>query len=81
MSYTTDLSDRQFKLVEKYLPVKNITRPRKYELKDLINGMLYVLKTGCQWRLLPDRYPPYRLVHSYFRKLVLDKYLDNMLFE
>ena len=43
------------------------TKPRKLDLYDIFNALLYVVKTGCQWRALPKDYPKYVTVHRYFR--------------
>ncbi|MGA9668585.1 MAG: transposase [Terracidiphilus sp.] len=42
-------------------------RPRKYELRGIMNALLYVVKTGCQWRQLPTNFPPWLSVHQQFR--------------
>src|SRR5688572_3354080 len=62
--YSTSLTDSQWEVIKVYLPLQ---RKRKYELRDIVNAICYLLKTGCQWRLLPNDFPPYRLVHYYFR--------------
>lgn len=43
-------------------------RKRKHDLKDIWNGIFYLVKTGCQWRMLPKEYPKWELVYYYFRK-------------
>ncbi len=42
-------------------------RPRKYELRRVVDALLYVVKTGCQWRQLPSDFPPWKSVHEQFR--------------
>jgi len=42
-------------------------RPRKYEQRRVVDAMLYVVKTGCQWRQLPSNFPPWKTVHEHFR--------------
>lgn len=69
--YDTDISDTQWKLVADLIPsVKtNDTtggRPPKYDRRELLNGMLYVARTGCQWRLLPHDFPKWKTVYDYF---------------
>lgn len=63
--YSTDLTDSQWEVIEEIL---NDQRKRKYSLRVVMNALFYLLTTGCQWRMLPKEYPPYRLVHYYFRK-------------
>lgn len=78
LSYSSDLTDEQFKLIEKYLPKVKRTKPCKYSKLSLLNGCLYVLRTGCQWRMLPDKYPPFRTVHKYFRILCIGFKLEKI---
>jgi transposase len=68
MAYPSDLTQEQFSKIEALLEgARQRTRPRKYRLLDIFNGVLYVLKTGCQWRAVPKDYPDYRTLHAYFR--------------
>ena len=43
-----------------------LERSRKYELREIVNAVLYVVKTGCQWRMLPGDFAPWKLVYYYF---------------
>ena len=65
--YECDITRAQF---EKILPIlesaKNKTRPRTTDLYLVFCGILYLLKTGCQWRLIPKEYPDWKLLHYYF---------------
>ena len=66
--YETDLSDRQFALVEPFLPPpKPMGRPRA-DLRRVLDGILYLVRTGCQWRLLPHDFPPWSTVHTWYRR-------------
>src|SRR3712207_2059541 len=68
-NYPSDLTDAQFARVAPLLPqAKPGGRPRTVNLHDVVNGILYVNKTGCQWRALPSDYPPWSTVYDYFRK-------------
>ena len=62
--YTTNLTDSQWEGISKLLDVK---RKRKYSLRDIIDGILYISKTGVQWALLPKDFPPVGIVHYYFK--------------
>jgi transposase len=65
--YLSDLSREQFENIREFLEsAKKKTKPRKYDLYDIFNALNYVLKTGCQWSLLPKEYPHYKSVHYYF---------------
>ena len=63
--YETDLTDSQWQVMEEILPVK---RRRKYDLRLIVNALLYLTKSGCQWRLLPNDFPPYPICFYYFRR-------------
>jgi len=70
------MTTEQFNLIEQYLPKVKSTRPCKYSKLSLFNGILYVLRTGCQWRMLPSYFPPWQSVYQYLRILTFGKYLD-----
>lgn len=57
----------KYSKIAKYFEVKS-KRPRVYDLFDVLNGILNVLVTGCQWRNLSSCYPPYRIVFYYFSR-------------
>ena len=70
--YPSDLKDGQWITLEPLLKEWRGERhaggrPRKYELRRVVDAMLYVVKTGCQWRQLPADYPPWQSVHPQFR--------------
>ncbi|HYQ90844.1 MAG TPA: IS5 family transposase [Candidatus Competibacteraceae bacterium] len=66
--YPTDLTDVEWAVLEPRLPAaKPGGRPRTTCLRRVINAILYVLRSGCQWRLLPTAFPPYQTVYDYFR--------------
>lgn len=69
--YDSDLSDEEWTLVTDLIPAvtSNHTtggRPAKYERRDVLNAILYVARTGCQWRLLPHDFPKWKTVYDYF---------------
>lgn len=55
MIYPTDLTDNQWQFIQKTLLFEE--RKRKHELKEIWNGIFYLVKTGFQWRMLPKEYP------------------------
>ena len=66
--YGTDLSDAAWALVAPLLPpARPGGRPRTTDLRAVLDAILYLLRTGCQWRLLPRDFPPWSTVHHYFR--------------
>ena len=65
-TYPSDITDAQWGLIELYLPVYPGGRPRKTNLRDVVNAIFYILRTGCQWRYLPKDFPPKSTVWRYF---------------
>ena len=65
-SYPSDISDAQWALLEPQLPVYPGGRPRKTDLRDVVDAIFYLLRTGCQWRYLPKDFPPKSTVWRYF---------------
>ena len=66
--YDTDLSDTQWALLAPFFPLATTGRPRQYSYCSLVNAILYVVRSGCHWRLLPHEFPPWNTVYSYFRQ-------------
>src|SRR5918998_1162685 len=72
--YTTDLSDAEWKYIEPHLPApKGYGRPRTHDLREILNAIFYLLKSGCQWRLLPPDFPRWpTTAYWYLRKWRID---------
>ena len=67
--YPSDLSREQFQQILPLLEsVRKRTKPRTADLYEVFCAVLYLLKSGCQWRMLPRDFPKWRTVHSYFAK-------------
>ncbi len=67
-AYPTDLSDAQWAILERLVPsAKPGGRPAKHPRRELVNAMLYVLRSGEAWRLMPHDLPPWQTVYHYFR--------------
>ena len=62
-NYPTNVSNSQWQFISKFLDTQ---RSRKYDLREVINGILYLVKTGCQWRMLLSDFPKWQLVYYYF---------------
>ena len=62
-TYLTNVSDSQWQIISKYL---DVDRNRKYDLREIVNAILYLVKTGCQWRMLPHDFAPWETVYYYF---------------
>lgn len=68
-NYPSDLTDGQWELIAPLLPkAKSGGRPRKVDLRQIVNGILYVARSGCSWRMLPRDFGPWSTVYDYFRK-------------
>ena len=68
-SYPSDISREQFALVFPSLAAgRRRTKPRTVDLYDVFCGVLYVLKSGCQWRMLPTDFPNWQTCYKYFRR-------------
>ncbi len=68
--YPTDLTDAQWAVLEPLLPaVRTRGRPRRTDLRAVVDAILYVLRTGCAWRHLPHEFPPWSTVHRWFLRL------------
>lgn len=66
--YPSDLSDAEWEILQPLIPpAKTGGRPRCCNLREVLNGIFYVLRSGCAWRLLPHDFPPWQTVYDYFR--------------
>ena len=66
--YPTDLTDSQWEIIQELIPkAKSGGRPRSLEMRQVINGILYIVVGGIQWRMLPKTYPKWQSVYTYFR--------------
>jgi len=69
------LTDSQWENIKEYLPIQ---RKRKYDLRDIVDAILWILRIGSQWRNLPDSFPPWKSVHYYFLKWKKDGTLQRL---
>jgi putative transposase len=70
MTYSTDLTDRQWALIEEFFVSKKGKHLQTHEKREMVNAVLYRNKTGCQWRLLPHDFPSHDTVWSFYRRAV-----------
>jgi putative transposase len=78
-AYQTDLSDAEWSCLELHLPApKADGRPRLHSLREILDAIFYVLRSGCAWRLLPNDFPPWKTVYHYFRFWRLDGTWERM---
>lgn len=67
LRYTSDMTAGEWSIIEPLLPPpRRLGRPREVDLREVLNAILYVLATGCQWRALPKDFPPRSTVQGYF---------------
>lgn len=77
--YASDLTDAEWALIKPLMPPRRTTgRPRTTRLRDVFDAILYIATTGCQWRMLPNDFPPVSTVRSYFYAWRNDGLLDEM---
>ena len=63
------MSDAEWTVLEPLIPkAKHGGRPEGYAKREVVNGIRYLTRTGCAWRLLPHEFPPWTTVYHYFRK-------------
>ena len=79
LRYPSDLTDAEWALVEPHIPpAKRGGRKREVNVRAVLQGILYVLETGCQWRHLPKDFPPRSTVWDYFDLWNYDGTLDRI---
>ena len=67
LRYASDMTDAEWRLIARRLPPRRrLGRPREVDLRKVIEAILFILSTGCQWRALPREFPPYSTVQGYF---------------
>jgi transposase len=80
--YSSDLGDSEWAMIEPRLPQRNrLGRPPKTAMRRVVNALLYMVRTGCQWRQLPREFPPYTTVQHYFYAWRDGGVLDRINFE
>ena len=65
--YQTDLTDEEWRVIAPHLPKPCTSgRPREWPMREIINGIFYVMRAGCPWRLLPNDLPPWETIYRWF---------------
>jgi len=79
LRYPSDLTDAEWALIAPLIPpAKRGGRRREVDVREVLNGLLYVLETGCPWRHLPKDFPPKSTVHGYFDLWAWDGTLERI---
>src|SRR6202790_1253196 len=77
--YPTDLTGEQWKLIEPMLPdPKPGGRPRKTNLREVLDALFYLVRSGCQWRMIPHEFPPWRTCYNYYRAWIRNGTWDEI---
>ena len=77
--YPSELSNKEWEILAPLIPpAKPGGRPRTHADREILNAVLYIEKTGCQWRMLPNDYPPWETVYTYFRQWCLEGTWERM---
>ena len=82
MAYSSSLSNREWEIIEPLLPQKKQTRPPLWSKRQILDGIFYQLKNGCNWGDLPRDLPPYSTVFWYYKQWrdtgVLNEIMDTL---
>lgn len=79
MPYTSSLTDKEWEIIEPLLPKKKRTRPPKWSKRDILDGILYQLKNGCNWVDLPKDLPPYSTVFWHYQQWRKSGTIENIM--
>ncbi len=77
MNYASDLTDQEWRLIEPLVTYQGPCRPRRHSMRAMLNAIFYLERTGCQWRMLPNNFPPWKSVYElYYRWRVSGKWKE-----
>jgi transposase len=68
MGYSSDLKDKEWEIIEPLLPIRKKTKPPTWTKREILNGIFYQLKNGCNWSDLPKDFPPYSTVFWHYQQ-------------
>src|SRR5215472_2792949 len=81
-AYPSDLTDAQWHLIEPLMPAHRpagmVGRPRERAYREIVNAILYLVRTGCQWHYLPHDFPPPTTVSDYYHQWRQDGRLERI---
>jgi transposase len=75
----TFITPAQFEYINSFLPIVKSRRPKKYSDYEMLNGLLFLLRTGCQWRNIPSDYPPWKSIYWFWSKVKYCGCLDEIM--
>lgn len=77
--YPSDVTDEQWAILEPLIPpARPGGRPRKTDLRQVVNAIFYLTRSGCSWRMMPRDFPPWKTVYNYFEAWKIDGTWDNL---
>jgi transposase len=79
MPYSSSLTDKEWELIEPLLPQKKKTRPARWTKRQILDGIFYQLKNGCNWCDLPKDLPPYSTVFWHYKQWRSDRVLEQIM--
>jgi transposase len=79
LRYPSDVTDEEWYGIERLIPpAKRGGRRRGVDVREILNGIMYVLSTGCQWRYVPKDLPPRSTIHGYLQRGNYDRKLEKI---
>jgi transposase len=79
MPYSSSLTDTEWELIERLLPEKKRTRPPRWSKRQILDGIFYQLKNGCNWCDLPKDLPPYSTVFWHYKQWRADGVVEDIM--
>jgi transposase len=79
LRYPSDMTDEEWSWIERLIPpARRGGRSREVDVREVLNGIMYVLSTGCQWRYVPKDLPPRSTLHGYLQRWSYDRTLEKV---
>lgn len=79
MGYASSLTDQEWEIIEPLLPPKKKTKPPKWTKRQILDGIFYQLKNGCNWGDLPKDLPPYSTVFWHYKQWRTDGVIEKIM--
>jgi transposase len=79
MGYASSLTDKEWTVIEPLLPPKKKTKPPKWTKRQILDGIFYQLKNGCNWGDLPKDLPPYSTVFWHYKQWRTDSVIEKIM--
>lgn len=68
MNYPSNMNDKEWQCIKNHFTYGKYGNRSRYDKRDLVNAVFYVVKSGCQWRMLPHDFPPWKTVYSFYKR-------------